>query len=106
MIGSVPVKFTGNAATAYRFKQLFRHDLMKAFMEQGQNMDTDTILELAFVMKCQGEGFTSEQFNQLTEDDYVEWLGGMDFITLMEAVPEIIGVWADTSKITVKSKKK
>ena len=43
-IGGIPVKFAGNAATTYRYKQLFHTDILKAFMDNGVNLDIDRIL--------------------------------------------------------------
>lgn len=106
LIGSELMKFTGNAATTYRYKQLFHRDLMRSFMEKGQDIDTDMIMEMAFVMKNQAAGLTNEEFNALTESDYMEWLSGIEFMPLMQAAPEILGLWANTSKATAKSKKK
>jgi len=105
-IGSVPVKFAGTAATTYRYKQIFKRDLLKAFMEKGQDIDTEMVTELAFIMKCQADGLTNEQFNQISFEDYVSWLDTIDFVPLMEAAPKIISLWADTSKLSVKAKKK
>ena len=105
-IGGVPVLFTGNAATTYRYKQIFKRDLLKTFMERGDDMDLDMITELAFIMKCQAEGYDSAKFNSTTFENYVDWLNTMDFMALMGAAPEILSVWADTSKTAVKAKKK
>ena len=106
MVGSVPVNFAGNAATTYRYKSLFGRDLMKAFVEQGTNLDTDMIFELAFTMHLQAEGYKTEQFSGVTYEDYLDWMEHYDFVDLVAAAPEIIKVWADTSKISSKAKKK
>jgi hypothetical protein len=106
VIGGIPVKFAGNAATTYRYRQLFKLDMLRLFMEKGTDLDIDRIIELAYVMHLQAEGYTTEQFNAETTDDYIAWLERFDFTELLQRAPEILGVWVDTSKQQSKSKKK
>ena len=105
-IGGIPVRFAGNAATTYRYKQLFRTDILKAFMDNGVNLDIDRILELAYVMHLQAKGYTTEQFTAETADDYVAWLEQFDITSLLQKAPEILGVWVDMTKQQSKPKKK
>ena len=81
-------------------------DMLKLFMEKGTDLDIDRIIELAYVMHLQAEGYTTEQFNAETEDDYIAWLEQFDFTELLQHAPEILGIWVDTSKQQSKSKKK
>lgn len=106
MIGGVPVVFTGNSATTYRYKQVFHHDLLKIFMEQGTNMETERLIELAYVMHLQAEGYTNEQYNAETFENYLTWLEQFDFSELLTSAPDILGVWVDTSKTGSVAKKK
>jgi hypothetical protein len=105
-IGGAPVKFTGNAATTYRYRQLFNRDLIRAFMQQGTDLDTDMIMELSFVMHLQAEGADNARFNSVSAEDYIAWLEGFEFLDVLGAAPEILGLWADSSKPVVRSKKK
>lgn len=106
MIGGVPMSFTGNAATPYRYKQVFHEDILKIFMEQGTAMETDRIMELAYIMHLQAEGYTNEDYITVTGDDYIAWLEGLDFSEFLAVVPEILSVWIDTSKQSSTAKKK
>lgn len=106
MIGGVPMRFTGNAATPYRYKQVFHNDILKIFMEQGTAMETDRIMELAYVMHLQAEGYTNERYITETSDDYIAWLEQIDFSEFLTSVPEILSVWIDTSKQSSIAKKK
>lgn len=106
IIGGVPVKFAGNAATTYRYKQLFGTDILKLFMENGTNIDIDRILELAYVMHLQAEGYTTEQFTAETIEEYIAWLEEFDVTSLLQKAPEILSVWVDMSKQQSKAKKK
>ena len=106
MICGVPMKFTGNAATPYRYKQVFHNDILKTFVEQGTSMETDRIMELAFIMHMQADGCTNEDYTSTTSDDYVAWLENIDFSEFLTVMPEILGVWVDTSKQESAAKKK
>lgn len=106
IIGGIPVKFAGNAATTYRYKQLFGTDILKLFMENGTSLDIDRIMELAYVMHLQAEGYTTEQFTGETTEDYIAWLEQFDITSLLQKAPEILGVWVDMSKQQSKAKKK
>ena len=106
VIGGVPVKFSGNAATTYRYKQVFHNDILKLFMEQGTSLEVDRIIELAYVMHLQAEGYTTEQYNAETKEDFFAWLEQFDFTELLTCAPEILSVWVDTNKTSSKAKKK
>ena len=106
IIGGVPMRFTGNSATTYRYKQVFHNDILKIFMEQGQSMETERILELAYIMHLQAEGYTNEQYNAETFDDYVAWLEQFSFSEFLTSAPDILSVWVDTSKQGSVAKKK
>lgn len=106
IIGGVPMKFTGNSATTYRYKQVFHGDILKMFMEQGTNLEAERIMELAYVMHLQAEGYTTEQYNAEILDNYFAWLEQFDFSELLTSAPDILGVWVDTSKTGSTAKKK
>lgn len=105
-IGGVPVKFCGNAATTFRYKSIFKRDILKDFIDKGTDIDLDEIIELAYVLKLQAEGYTNEQLAGIGYGDFVAWLETMDFLDLMNAAPEILSVWVDTNKQMSKAKKK
>ena len=77
----------------------------KRYAKHAESINT-RIIELAYVMHLQAEGYTTEQFNAETEDDYIVWLEQFDFTELLQHAPEILGIWVDTSKQQSKSKKK
>lgn len=105
-IGGVPIKFTGNSATTYRYKQVFHGDILKMFIEQGTNLEAERIMELAYVMHLQAEGYTTEQYNAETLDNYFAWLEQFDFKEFITSAPDILSVWVDTAKQGSIAKKK
>lgn len=100
VIGNETVTMCANAATAIRYKQVFNRDLLKLF---NKDMDIDTIFELGFIMHEQAE---NADFNQITLDDYLEWLAGFEQMDLLNAAKEIVTLWTGTTKTESRSKKK
>lgn len=93
-IGGTPIKMTASAATAYRFKQIFKADILKELAaDHGADTEAqgwelmDMATKLAFVMQAQaGE----EDVARLSEESFLTWLDGFaptDFLdegTLLE----------------------
>lgn len=102
-IGGAVVKMSGNAATAIRFKQVFGADLVRAFAEQGENLDINIVLQLGYVMSLQALG---SNFAGVSPDDFMAWLEGFETMDMFNAAKDIVSVWIDTNKTTVKPKKK
>lgn len=83
------VEFLANAATSFRFKNLFHTDLISV-LSQGDNASVEDYERLAFVMAKQAE---KADMSKLTEEDLYEWLGAFDFTDLIGALPEIVGIY-------------
>jgi hypothetical protein len=106
--GGKEVKLATNAATPFRFKQLFGTDLLKIFQQSTKSEDDETMLgevvtQLAFIMNRQAEG---ADMNHLSMDDFFAWLEdyeAMDFVTKAE---EIIGTYVASTQTSVSAKKK
>ncbi len=103
-IGDKSITFCGNAATPIRYKQVFRQDLLMSFKGMSPDgLDTDLILQLAFIMAEQAEG---TDFNSVTFDAYVDWLEQFEENDILQAMPDIVNLWMNNSKASVKAKKK
>lgn len=103
-IGDKSIKMSGNAATAIRYKQVFNKDLLLSLSKMSEgNYDVEVVQELGFVMAKAAEGAS---FMALTIDDYITWLEQFEQIDVYQAMPDIVGLWLDTSKLSVNSKKK
>lgn len=102
-IGGAVVKMSGNAATAIRYKQVFGADLLRAFSEQGENLDINIVLQLGYVMYLQASG---SDFTGVSPSDFMAWLEGFETMDMFNAAKDIVSVWIDTNKTTVKPKKK
>ena len=103
-LGEKLVKLCGNAATAVRYKQVFRNDLLMSFKGMSaEDFDVDVVKQLAFIMLKQSE---NADFKQVTFDDYIEWLEQYEETDILNAAADIIGCWLQNTKTLTKAKKK
>ena len=91
-IGEKTFNFRSSAATEMLYKQVFKKDLLKSFMAfsaladtkeateeniEEINASTQQVLYLGFIMAMQAE-MTAKEVKNLTYDDYLEWLDGIE----------------------------
>lgn len=101
---SVPMLATG--ATPYRYKSVFREDLMRLLMESGKDGaegDTSFIAKLAYIMAKQAEGADMARLN---EDTFLAWLDQFEPLSVPLAGEEIMDLYAGSSAQTSAEKKK
>ena len=94
-ISDKEVEFLANASTSFRFKNIFGIDLI-ALLAKGDEGAVDDYERLAFVMAKQAE---KADMNTLTAEDFYLWLESFEFTDLVEALPEIVGLYMK-NKIT------
>ena len=92
-------KFLATGTTAYRYRQVFRQDLMvqlnkmRTFQDSGASDETadSTIFEkLAFIMNAQAEGMDMKTLNF---DAFLEWADQFAGMELISHAPEIIELY-------------
>lgn len=106
--GGKTVELAANAATPFRFKQLFNADLFRIFHQSAQDeaeatIMADVVTQLAFIMNKQAEG---ANMNTMSMEDFYSWLEDyepMDFVVKGE---EIIKIYLASAQTTVEAKKK
>lgn len=106
--GGKEVKLAANAATPFRFKQLFGKDLLRIFNESSQNESemiglADTVTELAFIMNSQAEG---KDMNALSLDEFYSWLEDFEPMDFVVKAEDIINVYLSSTIATAEAKKK
>lgn len=105
-IGEHEVRMTANGATPYRYKNLFRGDVLKLMMEQSEGMDTAVTLDvsskLAYIMAMQAAG---AKMDQLTMEDFMGWLEQFDPMDLTEATDAIYDLYLAQSVQASRAKK-
>lgn len=95
-IGETPVEMLANAATPFRFRQVFRLDLLKGISAASDGtMDNtesvDYIIRLAYILKEQATG--KAKFDKLTEEDFYKWLEGFETMDVFNVVDEVAELW-------------
>lgn len=100
-IGDREIAMTANAATCYRYKQVFKKDLFQIF-KTAEQMDITAIQELAYVMMHQAAGTV----DTMNFDNYMTWLEEFDALDFAHASAQIVNVYANQQKTTSSSKKK
>lgn len=99
--------FLATGTTQYRYKQLFRTDLMKdltgiinSFNADGADFSTTD--KLAFIMNCQAKKM---DMNRINDDMFMEWLEQFDSSTLIDNFNEFVGIYIGNKESTSNPKK-
>ena len=106
--GGRPLELAANAATPYRFKQIFKKDLFQLFTSaaiKGEESGTDvadSIPELAYVMNMQAQ---KADMNALSFDDFMDWLEGFGPMDLIYAGESIMNFYLQSTTSSVQPKK-
>lgn len=103
-IGTHDVNMSANAMTPVLFRRLFHKDFMTE--SQSKQLDLNLFQELGFVMAMQGTDKTLKELQDLTVDDYYEWLLGFEALDIMKAVNDIFALYSGQTGSTSQAKKK
>jgi len=106
--GGKEIKLAANAATPFRFKQLFGLDLLRMFQQSTKSEDdqivlADVVSQLAYIMNKQAEG---ANMNAISMDDFFLWLEGFEAMDLVSAGEQIMNVYLSSTITSVDAKKK
>jgi len=102
--------FLAVGTTSYRYKQIFRSDLMKDITRLvnreldfiGDEADFSVTDKLAFIMNCQAEKM---DMNNLNFDMFIEWLEQFDSATLFAHLNDFINIYLGNKESTSNPKK-
>lgn len=89
-IGDRSVLMSANAATTYRFKQVFKKDILRIMMDEKAEQDDDDIMKLAYIMAQQAAG---ADMTKLNEETYIGWLEGFEPFAFFVASAEIMNLF-------------
>lgn len=89
------MEFVANAATPYRYKQIFRKDLLTILgNENATGESIEAVMELAFVMSKQAE---KVDMNKLNYDEFIAWLEGFSPMAFIDKTEELLSVYTDST---------
>ncbi len=107
MIGDEKIPVRSTASTTYRYRQAFGSDLIAEFADVKDNNNNAKSVEigqrLAYVMAMAGKG---TDMNTINFEGYINWLDGFDAADLLEAIPEVINMWAESKRTLSETQKK
>ena len=93
------IKLAANAATPFRFRQMFKKDLLQILgnEEKAESEGVEAISELAFIMAKQAEG---ADLSKMSEDDFITWLEEFGPMAFIESAQDILEAYTDQEKTT------
>lgn len=93
------VKLAANAATPFRFRQMFKKDLLQILgnEEKAEAEGIDAVSGLAFIMAKQAEG---ADISKMTENDFIAWLEEFGPMAFIESAQDILEAYTEQEKTT------
>ena len=93
------MEFAANAATPFRFKQVFHKDLFAILgnEDKAQNEGVEAVTQLAYIMNKQAE---KADMGKLNEDEFITWLEGFGPMAFVESAEAIMNVYMDSTVTT------
>lgn len=88
-----------NAATPFRYKQVFHQDLFAVLgnEKRAEEEGAEAIMKLAYIMHNQAE---KADMNKLNEEGFIAWLEGFSALAFINAADEIMTAYTDSAKST------
>lgn len=89
------MELAANAATPFRYKQIFKKDLFAILGDEKRAMEEgiESIAELAFVMAKQAE---KTNMNKLSYEEFLNWLEGFGPMAFVNSAEDILAVYMDS----------
>jgi hypothetical protein len=93
------VEFSANAATPFRYRQIFHKDLLSILgnEEKAQNEGVEAVTELAFIMAKQAE---KADMGKLNEEVFFEWLEGFGSMAFVNNAEDILNIYMESTETT------
>lgn len=93
------IDFSANAATPFRYRQVFHKDLLSILgnEEKAQNEGVEAVTELAFIMAKQAE---KADMGKLNEDVFFEWLEGFGSMAFVNNAEDILNIYMESTETT------
>lgn len=91
------VELAANAATPFRYKQVFQRDLLQILgnEKKAEEEGVEAVTQLAYIMAKQAEGV---DMNKLTFDEFIAWLEGFSAMAFIEAAEDIVNAYMETTQ--------
>ena len=98
-IDGMDIEFSANAATPFRYRQIFHKDLLSILgnEEKAQNEGVEAVTELAFIMAKQAE---KADMGKLNEEMFFEWLEGFGSMAFVNNAEDILNIYMGSTETT------
>ena len=94
------IELAANAATPFRFKQVFKKDLFSILgnEQRAETEGVEAVTQLAYIM--------AKQADPTIPDDPDEWLDRFEMFSIYQVLPELVTLWGLSVQTLEESKKK
>ena len=102
-IGGTPMEFEAVATTDYMVEAVFGLRMQQALNNSKEGEYADLVQKLAFIMNRRADLGSWKLVNQLTTDDFMDWLDEIDCYALIQegTAKEIMSLYAGTKQTKV-----
>lgn len=101
-LGGKAVPMLTNATTSFRFKQIFKTDLLAVFSGRVSEGQEEIVIQLAYIMAKQAE---KADMTRLNMDTFYQWLEGFETADFFSVTDEILDLYAGQSESEAEAKK-
>ena len=91
-IGSEVVEMSANAASPYFYKRVFSEDFLR-IAQNTEEPDFYIYVKMAFIMAMTATK-KMEDLCKLKESDFLSWVSKFTTVDMMNAIPEIVQLYA------------
>ena len=106
-IGEKTIPMRATAATALRYREVFKEDLLvrldKARRDTNSYENIELYERLAYIMEASAE---KKDMSKLSAADFDAWLDGFEFIDMINAGIDIMSLYYGNKETTSTAKKK
>ena len=98
------MKFAATAMTDHMADKIFGINLSYALQHADDGKTIELVRKIAFVMNKRAELGGWRAVEQLTEEDYYDWLDGIDSFAIEVNAKEILKMYANNKKTSISPK--
>ena len=90
------LEFAANAATPFRYKQVFKSDLFAVLgnEERAEEEGAEVVMRLAYIMHNHAQ---KADMNKQNEEDFINWLEGFSAMAFVDSAEDIINAYMDST---------
>lgn len=103
VIDGKEMSVAANAATPFRYKQVFKQDLFSVLgnEKRAEEEGAEAVMRLAYIMAKQAD---KADMAKLNEDDFIDWLEGFSAMAFINAADDIVNAYMDSATGTATPK--